>query len=349
MKIVHVSDSRDYRGGENQLFYLLKGLKDLDDFRCSVIVQKGSELETKLLAENIETIGIEFSGTWNMQNILGLLKILRDVSPDLIAVHTSGAHSRVLTAEYLGRLNIPIVVHRRFPGKVNRLSYFKYRSSKVSHYIAISKYVARRLIEGGVHPQKIRVVYSGVLIPNKKQTGRDKPLTVGTVSALTSEKNLHFWIDVFRVVSLNMPEVRGIIAGKGPERDTLIKRIKQYGLEEKLYILPYDESIWKRFSVFLSTSRVEGLGTAILQALAYGIPVVAPEVGGIPEIIRDNYTGYLIDGWGVNLFADRVLALLRDTHKRLEFSKNARRFAEYFSVENMVSKTADVYREAFRG
>lgn len=349
MFIAHISDSKVYRGGENQLIYLLTGLKNTTDFRSLAIVHKGSELEAKLIEKSIEIIPVDFSSVWDIRSAWRLMNILKSLSPDLIAVHTSGAHSRVLFAEYIGRRNIPIVVHRRYPGRIGGLSSFKYRSPKICMFIAISKYVTNQLIAGGIPWEKIRIVYSGIEFPNIDLPGDlHKPPVVGTVSAFTPEKNLIFWIEVFRAILSRMPHVKGVIAGGGEEKINLQRRINHYGLGRRLSIVSYDESVWRKISVFLSTSRVEGLGTAILQAMAYGIPVVAPKIGGIPEVVRNKYNGYLVDGWSPEEYADRVFRLLNDMEEYKTFSEFARKTAKDFSIEKMVKETAKVYGEVLR-
>ncbi len=351
MRIVQVTDARSWRGGEEQLFLLTQGLIHRYGVEVFLVCPPGTPVFQRFQAAGLPAYPVGMRQEWDPLRALTLRRLLQDLAPDLVVAQSSGAHGLLVLAAHLTQDFPPLVVHRRRPSSISLGSRWKYRSGTVARYIAISKAVAQTLIQGGVEPERITVIPSGIPIPPHPPVAREKlgipkstPL-IGTVAALTREKNLFFWLEVLKEVRKEVPEVMGLIVGEGYLQSALQRAVREKGLEGHVRLLPYRPGIIGTFDLFLSTSRVEGLGTALIQALAYGVPVVAPQIGGIPEVIRHGETGILIGSWAPRAFAKALVDLLTEPHKRNSLAREALKDVERFSIRHTVDQTYTVYRE----
>lgn len=224
---------------------------------------------------------------------------------DLIHAHDAHAHT-------IGALSLkPLIVSRRvaFPIHSSPLSSLKYR--RATHYLAVSEFVKSTLTSAGVFGQKISVVYDGVRIPDRNGS-EDRPLVV----ALDSRD-----------------------PGKGKaivEAASEISGVPVHFSDQLLRDLP-------RAALFLYITELEGLGSAALLAMAYGAPVIASRVGGLPEVVEEGVTGVLTDN-APKAVARAVQRLLHDRPFASRMAVRARQRVErHFSVSHMVEGTLRAY------
>jgi len=278
VRTLHVDSGRELRGGQWQALYLIERLSD-----AVLLARAGSPLFAEAARRNVDVRALSFRA---------LAAGARQA--DLVHVHDARGHTMAAITGVA-----PLVVSRRvaFPVKHGFLSGRKY--ARATLYLAVSNYVAARLMDAGVPGDKIRVVYDGVPIP---EPSRPQP---GRVVALAS------------------------------------KPVEIPGVSVEL-----TTDLWRDLStasVFVYNSDMEGLGSAALAAMACGVPVIASAVGGLPEVVEDGKTGFLVrDG----NFQEPVRRVLEDAVLAAEMSRAGRaRVQREFSVEGMVEKTMRAYRE----
>ena len=205
----------------------------------------------------------------------------------------------------------PLVVSRRvaFPVRRNAASWWKYR--RPIHYIAVSQCVKRILMEAGVEPGKITVVYDGVPVDSWPKTG-----------------------DRSRVLAVDLED-----PGKGKkliEEAAALADIPVHFSDNLIRDLP-------EAGVFVYITDLEGLGSAVLLAMAAGAPVLASCVGGLPEIVDDGATGLLTSNEPPAI-AKQIQRLLADRPLALRLAARARsRVEKEFSLERMVNETLRAY------
>ncbi len=231
---------------------------------------------------------------------------------ELIHAHDARAHT-LAAVVCPGK---PLVVARRvaFGVRSGFLSRWKY--SRAGRFIAVSNHVKGRLLEAGVPSSKIAVVYDGARLPQQPLPPRS-PAEPALVVAPAIDDPL-----------------------KGGE-------LLQASCEEagvRLRLSPDLPADLKQADLFVYLTESEGLGSAILLAMAYGVPVVASRIGGIPEIVEHGVTGLLAD----NRLEDVSSQIRRLAHDRSLASACAQRayqqVSERFSDAIMVRQTEDVYR-----
>jgi glycosyltransferase involved in cell wall biosynthesis len=248
---------------------------------------------------------------------LRLVKLVRlSKSADLVHAHDAGAHS--LAAVLMRR---PLVVARRvaFPIQRNPASRWKY--ARADHYIAVSRHVQNVLISGGISADKISVVYDGV------------PLATPVPGDELPEREL--------------PERELIVAPATADPAKGTELVRQAASMARVSV-NFSENLEKdlrRAAVFLYITRSEGLGSAILLAMAAGVPVLASRVGGIPELVEDGRTGLLTENTAESIAAG-LHRLLEDAALRRALAARALdAVAERYSVPAMVRGTLGVYQQ----
>jgi glycosyltransferase involved in cell wall biosynthesis len=202
-----------------------------------------------------------------------------------------------------------LVVSRRvaFPVQRNPLSRWKYR--RATHYIAVSRFVAGILRGAGVAPSRITVVYDGVPMLTPAN---------GTDIVVPESR------DPRKGMSLALEAVK--LAGF----DARVSR----DLEQDL----------AHAALFLYLTHSEGLGSAVLLAMSAGVPVIASNVGGLPEIVEHERTG-LLTGNSPHAIAAAVRRLMEDRGLAASMATQARCMVQQkFSVERMVTDTLAVYK-----
>jgi glycosyltransferase involved in cell wall biosynthesis len=170
---------------------------------------------------------------------------------------------------------------------------------------------------------------------------------VGTVGALVPHKgHRHFVAAAARVIR-KVPEARFVIVGEGEEREALEAQIRHLKLEKHVILTGWRDdvlSLHKAFDLFALTSITEGLGTALLDAMACRRAVVATRTGGVDEAVDEGATGLLVDPHDEAGLAKAIVDLLEHDTLRERMGEAARaRVEERFSVERMIADTLAAY------
>jgi glycosyltransferase involved in cell wall biosynthesis len=208
--------------------------------------------------------------------------------------------------------------------------------------IAVSAAVAHQV--RGLQPQ---VVYPGVATPGPLPARRGPSHVIGTACRLAPIKGLTYLIRALAIVRRRIPEIRLEIAGSGPEQPALEEEIRTLGLRDSVSFLGWQKDLFtplRTWDVFALPSLDEGLPIAAIEAMASGLPVVASAVGGLPELVIDGATGYLVPSRDPEVLAERLAALLLNPDlRRTMGAAGHARARQHFSEEQMVSAVSDVY------
>jgi glycosyltransferase involved in cell wall biosynthesis len=294
MNVLHIDTGRQMRGGQRQALWLAAGLRDAG-VNAVLVVPIGSPLWQQAQAQGLDTRPLDW------RHLAPLAR-----QSDLVHAHDAAAHT--LAALFC---RTPLVVSRRvaFPPRTGLLSKWKY--SRPARYLAVSHFVRGVLIQAGVRPEKIAVVYDGV--PPADVSTLDGPI----IAPATSDP------------------------AKG---SALLRKAAAVAGLEVLFSSNLLEDL-RRASLFVYLSFSEGLGSAALAAMAAGVPVIASRVGGLPEIVRDQVTGLLVDNDPAAV-AGAMRRLWDDPPLRARMGEAGRQWVqERFSVHEMVHATLKVYRE----
>jgi glycosyltransferase involved in cell wall biosynthesis len=223
-------------------------------------------------------------------------------------VHCHDGRSHTLAAIAARR---PFVVSRRVAFPVGRAWPDRWKYSRAAAYLAVSEYAAAQLIAAGVEKSKIHIVRDAIVPPTVVSDH------TGGVAALDMDDPL-----------------------KGGE---LLRSIRT-----PVKLTTDLEAGLRTASVFLYLSRMEGLGSAALLAMAYGVPVVASRVGGLPEVVRHGEHGFCV-GNGTEEIDDALRSLLDSPERARAMGRRAREWVtEECHAERIVRRTLEIYREIAR-
>lgn len=212
-----------------------------------------------------------------------------------------------------------------------------------------------RLINNGVETAKFEEAKSGQEIEDfrrKMNIGKDD-IVVGIIARLSSVKGHRFLLLAAKEMVQVNKKIKILIIGSGPEKNNLLRMVKKLDIEKfVIFAEPLlDTSIaLKVMNVFVMPSVQEGLGLAILEAMASGLPVVASNVGGIYTLVKDGVNGFLVPPAAPSAIFETVLKVLREPSLAAQMGKAGQKIAaEHFSLAEMSDKTVELYEKAVGG
>lgn len=250
-----------------------------------------------------------------------------------------------------------LVVSRRvdIPLRQNLASRWKYGA--VAHFIAISRAVEASLTTSGVSPDLVDVIPSGVDLSRRIVPASAERLAqlgvlpnvrlVVQVAQLVPPKDPLTFVRAIDVARARVPNIFGLLAGGGPMLDAVRDEIAARNLGAHCAAPGHctdADALLAAAEVCTLTSQQEGLGSVLLDALSLGRPVVATNVGGIPEAVPHNVCGLLAPVHDHERLGAHLAAILQDTSLAARFSAAAADRARHFAVDETARRTAEVYQ-----
>lgn len=355
---LHVDTARTWRGGQHQALQTVTGLSRLQHPPV-LVARRGGELASRAPAD-IRTVPLGTVGEFDLHAAWQLRRLVQSVTPDVVHVHDPGGVALIALALSMGPAIRPrplVVASRRVDFHLKRHPFSRWKYRHVDAFIAVSRVIRDMLIADGIPADRIDVVYEGANVraiddatPVDVRAAFSLPagtLVVGNVAAFVPHKGQKDLIAAAGVVVQQMPDVRFVILGEGPLRPVLEAQVAALGLEHHVLLPGFRTDVLgmqKTFDVFVMSSITEGMGTAMLDAMACGSPIVGTRAGGIPEAILHENTGLLVPPHDPREMAAAIIRLLNDPSLRSTLGARAReRMASTFSADSMVAHTLEVY------
>lgn len=355
--MVHIVPDLGVGGAERHVTTLMPAL-DTNRFEPTVIcIGEEGALFSRLTERNVPAVALERTKRSALPALFDLVRELHRLRPDVVLV-------RGYSAEALGRLaacltRVPaIVVWKHNIGDVERRGHVRRLVDRLLDRVTIAYFGAARAQldyicgELGVSADKVKIIHYGVdpadFDPRTDRgavaglgIGDDEPV-VALVAAMRPEKDHATFLDAARLVHGEMPSARFLLVGDGPVRGEAETRAASLGLGHRVVFTGIRDDVHELLrgtDVFvLSSYTVECLPFALLEAMAAGRPAVCTAVGGIPEMIEDGVTGYLVPPRDARALADKLLALLGDADRARAMGAAARkRLEEEFSLQRSVA------------
>jgi glycosyltransferase involved in cell wall biosynthesis len=369
MNILYVTNHLNTGGITSYILTLARGLKQKG--HNVYVASSKIGLLADCIAEGIVFIPIPINtkSELNPKILLSKLKLSHVIKQNNIhIVHSNSRTTQVLGYSLSKSLGVVHVTtcHGFFKNRLSR-RIFPCWGSKV---IAISESVMTHLVDDfKVRPQDIIVIHNGIDLDKfkisafaagggeagckterKKEFGLGEGPVVGIIARLSDVKGHRYLIEAMKEVLENVPAAQLVIVGEGRTEKKLIRLTRKLGIEGNVFFIPAVSEtvrILPVMDVFVMPSLKEGLGLALMEAMAAGLAVIGSEVGGIKSLIRDDYNGLLVRPADVNQLSRAILRLLNDSGEREGLGVNARKFiTENFSQETMISRTEEVYLNA---
>ena len=353
MSLFHIDTGREWRGGQRQVLFLACELQKKGT-PFTLVVQPDSPLHEKAAGDGLPVLPLR---TKSEMDLVAVLKLARAMKRrGCVLAHFHDAHAVSVGAAAASLAKVPIrVISRRvdFPVK-SRRKYVK----NIDAVIAISEEVRKVLIRGGVPETLIEVVPSGIdFAPFRevKEKGflrrefgfAPDDYLVGIVAQLEDHKGHKDLIDAAKVLKDHAPKVKIIIVGEGSLRMELDRQARDLRVDDVIYFLGFREDVPRilaSLDLFVLSSRMEGLGSSLMDAMASRLPIVATQAGGIPEVVIHRETGLLVPPRDPQTMAQAILKLYLD--KALANRLAQRGFEvvhQKFSAEAMAQRIIHIY------
>lgn len=363
MKVIHLVEDLKIGGAERVIADTALGL-DRKKYEVSVwCVSRGGETAADLREKGIEVKILGISSYRNPLNISRLKRLLKTSRPDI--VHTHGYFASVIGRIAARRANIPVIlthVHSTYWEYRKRHLLIERKLSRFTDKIICCSKAVEDFVKNfeKITDNKTIVIYNGVDVerfsPKKKtasmraesEMNKEAPV-IGTVSSLTPHKGHEHLIDAASLVLETLPSAQFLIIGDGPLRQKLENQAKNRNIHHDVIFTGIRKDIPEMLSlmdvfVLPSLSR-EGLGIAIIEAMAAEKPVVATDIGGIPEVVNDGETGFLVPPGDPEALAGAIIELLQNPHKAKTMGEKGRaRVKKKFTTKKMLSEIENVYQ-----
>ena len=343
VKILYTFVHLNYGGAEVGLLTTLKNI-DKNRFDCSVI-----SIEKKgIIGETIESLGFKVyyldkkAGILNFSILPRIIRILKIEKPDIL-------HTSLFYANFFGRIaslfSKPPVVITEERSMYTEKRFYHVIIDKILSLLTDRIVVCSRSVldftskQERIKNDKFYLIYNSVDserfdIQKSKEALRERMgyakelFVIGAVGSLIQKKGHIFLIKALSDLIKKIPSSKLIIVGDGEDREELIRAAAFYKLSDHIEFTGARSDIpelMKIMDVFVLPSFQEGFPRTLLEAMYIGLPVIASNVSGIPEIIKDGKNGFLVAPGDLNAIIDRISLLSEDKTIGADLGSEARK------------------------
>ena len=380
IKVAHIIARMITGGADENTLFTIEGLNK-EKYEIDLIT--GEEFNKDILnkVKNHPFDIIQIKGLkWKLNFLhdpivlLKLIKLLKGKHYDIVHTHTT-------KAGILGRIaarivGVPVIVHGLHgstfeafnSGLLNWLLFLFERLTGrfTDAYVSVSGVLSEKYIERGIgKKENYHTVYSGMELEifygvrgkincrkKRGELGIDAgDFVIGNVARLETRKGHQFLLDAFKNVvgEQKYSQVKLLIIGEGNKRKYLENYVKELNLEDKVIFTGYREDVEELMAlmdIFVLTSLREGLPRVLVQAAAVGMPSIAFNVDGVPEIIKDNYNGFLVKVKDVEQLENRIVKYMNNKELVLLHGQKGREFIENkWSIKGMIDRIDKIYQD----
>jgi glycosyltransferase involved in cell wall biosynthesis len=350
-------------GAERMLVDLSRGLSP--ECRATIGLRKPGWLASQAAAAGVPVAALDAAGDLG---VVGQVRAaVRGGRIDVIHAHEFYMSAVGAAVSRLTGVPLVVTVHGKsyYPDRRRRRWLYRLVAMQARGVVTVSQDLRRFFSRTvSISEDRVRVVYNGIDTGRPAQAGRDPALLagcgvppdariVGAVGNLYAVKGHGGLIRALPAIVRQHPGARLVILGRGPLRDRLEAEARALGVGDRVHLLGYRDDVAKwlgAMDVFASASLSEGLPLSVLEAMAAAKPVVVTDVGGMPEIVRDGETGFVVPAADPEALAEKISALLASPALAGELgAAGRRRVREAFSLDGMVARYRDLYRLALDG
>lgn len=360
IKIAHIQLLPLLSGAQNVMLSILNSL-DKDKYDVYVISKPGGPLVERVLELGYNYIPLSsFKRSISIMDIVALIKLIRIFNKykfDIVHTHSS-------KPGFIGRIaariaGVPKIIHT-----VHGFPFHSYQKKIIMNfYRSMEKYAALfgdkiifvnnserelAIADHLIKPEKAVTIYNGIELPiiSKKKRGKSDNLIIGSSLRFWKQKNIIDTIEVAIRVCKKCRNIQFIFIGDGELYKIAKKMITDSGFEDRIQLPGWqkDPTEWlQKFDVFLLYSKWEGLPLSILEAMSYGLPIVASDIKGNNELVSD-VNGILVPINDIDRLTAILLSLPSETEKLKKWGTNSRKLIkEKFNLTDFERKYKEIY------
>lgn len=358
LRVLHIDTQMSWRGGQQQAYYLHKSLITLG-IKSLMLCQPNSEMALKCHNENTPHFIVKISNEVDLIAVFKILKLINQHKFNIIHCHSAHALTIGIILKIMLR-HLVLIGSRRvdFPIRKHLLSTFKYSTPLVDKIVCISENIKQVMLDSGIHESKLEMIHSGIDI-NKFENMKDCPVPeeikefigkrkiIGTIAALVGHKDYPTLLRAARLVIDKDDDCVFIAVGDGRDKEMLLNLKKDLYLGNDFIFTGYKSNVkdyLAYFDIFVLSSKLEGLGTSVLDAMSAGIPVVACSSGGIPEMIVHQENGLLAETENPEDLAEKLEYALHNHDIMQTYALKSKEIVQKFSIERTVEHNIKLYK-----
>jgi len=380
---LHIDSGPDWGGGQVQSLGLAVALAHRGE-ETWFVAQPGSELDSRLRDSYLRWETMPLRGLPGLRSVRHLARRLTELQPDIVHVHESASHVVAgLAARMAARAGAlpcaPTVAGHREAGDgkaraggpriiATRRTAAPLRRSWLGRakyllwcdrLICVSEAIRTRCLAAGLPESLLTVIPDFVDcrhfdsgVGQELAPGTDSP-TLLTIGRLTASKGHRVLLRAMREVVRRMPGARLLICGTGMDEAALRRQAHALGLGDRVEFLGFAPDVRRvlaQADVFVMPSLSEGLGVAVLEAMAMAKPVVSSDAGGLPESVIDGETGLVVAAGDAGALAEALLDLLTDPARATKMGQAGReRALSHYDRPRIVERITALYDQVLAG
>jgi glycosyltransferase involved in cell wall biosynthesis len=358
LRIAHLSSMTGFYGGEVCLANLAAGMRDRGH-AVQCVVRPDSRLRVELAQRGIPTLALPLVDWYEPVSVSRLRRWL--IREDIQILHTHLPRDYFIAAAATLGTDVCNVGSRHQLHRISLPVFKRPFMRRFSAMIGVSGAVSRQLVASDVvDPSLVSTIPNGIVqesdpavaarLRASRGVGPDEPV-VGFVGRLSPGKGLEMLLGAAARLKARRPGFKLFILGDGPGVNGYVRRLRaqadQLGLADHVHFFGYVDraaAACAAFDVQVVCSRAEPFGLVTVEAMAQGVPVVATNSGGSPEIVRDGVEGFLVEPGDAETLAVRLDCLLDSGGLRAEMGRRGReRVRHRFTAEHMLAATEALY------
>ncbi len=372
MKVLHLISGGDGGGAKTHVITLLKRLMNEGINVELLCIMEGSFTE-EARKEKIPIKIIHQKKRYSLKPILDIKKYIFKGNYDI--VHCHGARANYISFFIKNSFKIPFITTLHsdykldFKDSIYKQAIFMPINAialrKFDYILAVTKAFKSMLIERGFDEKKLKVIYNGINMEKEIKTLDKKEflkrynipynenyLYVGIAARLQQVKGLKHFLEASKILLKDNKEIIFLIAGSGHLEDSMKSYIKDNNLQDNVKMLGFlndINSFYNALDINVLTSYSESFPYALLEGARLKKATIATSVGGIPEMIKDNETGFLIKPHNSKDVAKKIDILLKDKNLMSSFGESFYKYAyDHFSDKEMAKTHIDIYKNILK-
>jgi glycosyltransferase involved in cell wall biosynthesis len=327
---------------------------------CTLYADNDANNIEEIKKKNVRIWSLDLKNKYSLSSVGRIKKIIERENHDIVHVHLFPASAIVALSSLFLPKHIGYVLtehstfNRRRSAQIFKIfdSFIYRRYAKI---ICISKQVQNSLIKWVPKiKEKIEIIPNGIPMNSKSN---DSPLMKKYdalfVGRLVQQKGINFLLEAVSILQKKYKKIiRAAIVGDGPLKKELIKMCEELKIEDFVEFLGFQrdvDQIMRSSRVLVLPSRCEGFGLVLLEAMKNKLPIIATNVGGIPEIITNEYEGILVPKENPEMLADSINRVLENSELRDQLIQNAyKKVQGYYSIEKYAHNMFNIYSKMIR-
>ncbi len=329
-------------------------------YKKPFLLENQENLPENLIFHEIERSGYalfrDIGSPFTIHSASSMAKVVKSEQIDIIHSHYAIPHAvSAYLAKQINPVKTVVTTHGSDTHTLGKHNSYQPTISlalkKSDMVISVSKFLARETeTVFGLENNSVRVIYDFINTDIFNPIDfNNKELSIIQASNFRSVKRIPLLIKIFSKIHEEFPDWKLKLVGDGPELTTSVRITRELNMQHQVEFLGVRADIpnlFSKSSILISGSEVESFGLTIAEAMACGTPIIAPRVGGIPEVVDDNVTGLLYDSSDMADAVDKLSKMMSNTELRKQMGIKSRdKINREFSVQKIVSQYDDLYCE----